>query len=155
MPSRIVEQFAVRTALIFSLSALVSCLPARPANAADITVYKPAQCTCCGKWTEHLKKNGFHVTLKVVSDADLDKIKAEHGVTEALSSCHTAIVDGYVVEGHVPADVIQRMLKERPRIVGIAAPGMPKSAPGMDEPGEPYDILSFDAQGRTSVYTRR
>lgn len=126
----------------------------RSAEAADIMVYKPAQCTCCGKWTEHLKKNGFHVTTKIVSDAEMDKIKTEHGVTPELASCHTAIVDGYVVEGHVPADEIKRMLEERPRIVGLAAPGMPKSAPGMDEPGEPYDILSFDVNGKTNIYSR-
>ncbi len=141
--------------IVAVFAALALGLTAARAGGPDITVYKPASCDCCGKWAEHLKKNGFHVTLKVVSDAELDKIKAEHGVTEKLSSCHTAIVDGYVVEGHVPADVIQRMLKERPRIVGLTAPGMPKSAPGMDEPGEPYEVLSFDADGKTKIYSRR
>jgi hypothetical protein len=145
-----------RGSVMFILSVMLFTSPGTSyAGGQDITVYKSAQCDCCGKWADYLMKNGFHVVTRVVSDSELDKIKANHGVTRELSSCHTAMIDGYVIEGHVPADVIQRMLKERPKIVGLTAPGMPKSAPGMDEPGEPYNILTFDSKGKTTIYTSR
>jgi len=120
----------------------------------EITVYKNASCGCCGGWVDYLKTRGFRVEVHDVTD--LDSIKAEHGLTDpALKSCHTAIVDGYVVEGHVPADDIWRLLSERPEVVGITAPGMPPMSPGMGsiEP-KGYDVLSFDAGGTSSVYSR-
>lgn len=126
----------------------------KPTAAADVAVYKNAQCGCCAKWVEHLSRNGFHATTHNL--ASVDKIKSAHGVPVQLASCHTAVVDGYVVEGHVPADAIQRLLKERPRIKGIAVPGMPAGSPGMEGPRvQRYDIVSFDAQGRTAIYESR
>lgn len=119
----------------------------------EITVYKTASCSCCNGWVDYLRTQGFKVNRQDVED--LDQIKTRHGVTDPqLKSCHTAIVDGYVVEGHVPADDIWRLLSERPDIVGITAPGMPPMSPGMNslEP-KGYDVLSFDAQGATSVYS--
>jgi hypothetical protein len=125
-----------------------------PAVAADMTVYKDAQCGCCTKWVEHLRANGFNVTTH--NEMWMDRIKSTHGVPAQLASCHTAIVDGYVVEGHVPADVIKRLLRERPAVKGIAVPGMPAGSPGMEGPrAQRYDILSFDAQGKTKVYDSR
>lgn len=85
-------------------------------------------------------------------------MKARHGVPKALESCHTAVVDGYVIEGHVPADTIKRLLRERPAVAGLAVPGMPLGSPGMDSPGHPpqrYNVLTFDRSGRTTVYERR
>ena len=128
-------------------------VPAEP-NGYEVTVYKSPTCGCCSLWEDHLVKNGFKVTPKPVDD--MKKIKAEYNVPEQLGSCHTAIVDGYIVEGHVPADDVIKMLKDKPEIVGLTAPGMPQKSPGMQPEGlEPkgYDVLSFDKEGKTEVYT--
>ena len=102
----------------------------------------------------HLQANGFDVT--VVDVDDLTPVKIEHGVAPQLTACHTAVVEGYVVEGHVPADVISRMLNQRPAIVGIAVPGMPRGSPGMESPyPEPYSVIAFDSTGGMSVYEQR
>ena len=104
----------------------------------------------------HLRKNGFPV--QTVDLDDLGPIKRRHVVPAALESCHTALVEGYVVEGHVPADLIDRLLRERPRIAGLAVPGMPRGSPGMESPGqapERYDVVAFDRSGRTSLFARR
>ena len=96
-----------------------------------ITVYKSPSCGCCVKWVEYLQKEGFEV--KVVNRDDLTSIKQREGVPAAMSSCHTALVDGYVIEGHVPAQAIRKLLKERPDTRGLAVPGMPANSPGMGE----------------------
>jgi hypothetical protein len=122
-----------------------------------ITVYKEKDCNCCGKWAEHLRKAGFPV--KVVQVADVTPTNVKLGVPEKLRTCHTATVAGYVVVGHVPADVIHKLLAEKPKnIIGISAPGMPMGSPGMEEDGskkDHYDILTFDKQGKTTVYAHR
>jgi hypothetical protein len=118
----------------------------------EITVYRSASCGCCKAWEEYLRKNGF--TVKDIVQDDLSAIKAESGVTGKLASCHTALVGGYVVEGHVPAADIQRMLSEKPKIVGITAPGMPGAGPGMDSGKDPYEVLTFDAKGNTTVWAK-
>lgn len=122
------------------------------ARAADeITVYKSATCGCCNSWIKHMTANGFKVKGQNVMD--LDAVKRRHGVTPNLAACHTAIVNGYVVEGHVPASDVKRMLKERPRVKGIAVPGMPHGSPGMESPyPQPYQTLTFDEAGRLQVY---
>ncbi len=120
----------------------------------EISVYKSPSCGCCQGWVDYLKTKGFRVETHNVED--VDRIKAEHGLTDPnLKSCHTAIVDGYVVEGHVPADDIWRLLTERPDVLGITAPGMPMMSPGMNsiEP-QGFDVLSFDSEGATRVYSR-
>ena len=125
--------------------------PAGPA----VTVYKTPTCGCCTKWIDHLKQAGFTVTAHDLEN--LAPIKRQHGVPQALESCHTAVVGGYVVEGHVPAGVIQRLLRERPAVAGIAVPGMPAGSPGMEYPDarpQPYDVLAFRAEGGWSVYAR-
>jgi hypothetical protein len=104
----------------------------------------------------HLRANGFTVNDQPVSD--MDAVKRRHHVPLPLSSCHTATVDGYVIEGHVPADLIDRLLAARPRVIGLTVPGMPAGAPGMDDPGQPaqrYDVLTFDAKGQTKVFATR
>jgi hypothetical protein len=104
----------------------------------------------------HLRDNGFTVTER--NETDLAPIKRKLGVPTALEACHTGLVDGYVIEGHVPADLIHRLLRERPKVAGLAVPGMPIGSPGMESPGEkpqPYEVLTFDAKGRTSVFARR
>ena len=103
----------------------------------------------------HLRDNGFAVTPVEVSDTELSAFKREHGVSGELAGCHTALIDGYVVEGHVPASDILRMLEERPTIAGLTVPGMPAGSPGMETPDgrkQPYDVLTFDEEGNTEVY---
>lgn len=107
-------------------------------------------------WVGHLRAGGYPVKTQDVDD--LAPIKQKLGVPPALESCHTAVVEGYVIEGHVPADVIDRLLRERPSIVGLAVPGMPVGSPGMEAPGgapDRYEVVAFDRRGGTTVYARR
>lgn len=115
--------------------------------AESVTVYKPSGCGCCGGWIEHMKTSGFDV--KVIDAKDISSIKKSNGITANLASCHTAKVGNYVLEGHVPAADVKRLLAEKPSIRGLTVPGMPQSAPGMDKPGHPYEVLSFDKDGKT------
>jgi len=120
-----------------------------------VVMYKPLTCDCCTGWAEHLRKDGFSVVVK--KHEDMDAIKTKFGVSEKLASCHTAIVDGYVIEGHVPAADVERLLKERPDIVGLTAPGMPMKSPGMQAVGQKpqgYTVLAFDKDGNTTVFHR-
>ncbi|MEN8167256.1 MAG: DUF411 domain-containing protein [Pseudomonadota bacterium] len=129
-------------------------LIAQPAEAADVVIYKSPTCGCCKNWVSHLQENGF--TVEVHERRNMSPIKTELGVPRQLQSCHTAKVGGYVVEGHVPADVITRLLKEKPPVKGLAVPGMPMGSPGMEGPRkDPYDILTFQESGKTSVYASR
>jgi len=122
--------------------------------AKTITVYKSPTCGCCGGWVDYLRDNGFSVETH--NTEALRDIKAKFGLTDGrLMSCHTAIVDGYVVEGHVPVDDIRRLIDEKPEIVGITAPGMPQMSPGMSSlVPKGYDVLSFDAKGDTELFSR-
>jgi hypothetical protein len=125
--------------------------PAGPA----VSVYKTPTCGCCSKWIDHMKGAGFKVTFTDMPQESLDNVKKKHGVPVATHSCHTAVVDGFVIEGHVPAVQVKRLLKERPKVKGIAVPGMPLGSPGMEVSGvtaQPYDVLTFDAQGKTKLY---
>jgi hypothetical protein len=104
----------------------------------------------------HLQVNGFKVQKKDVFGKQFTDVKSKYGVPSRLYSCHTAVIEGYVIEGHVPADLIKRMLKEKPSIVGLAVPGMPVGSPGMEGPNpESYEVFTFDKQGQTTVYARR
>lgn len=125
-----------------------------PAHAADVTVYTTPTCGCCAKWAEHMRANGFTVTVEHLEN--LTPIKRKYGVPSLLETCHTAIVEGYVVEGHVPADVIKDLLDERPRVTGIAVPGMPIGSPGMEGGRrDHYNVVMFDRDGSVAVYARR
>jgi len=120
----------------------------------EVIMYKPVSCECCSGWADHLRAQGFNVVTK--KREDMDVIKTKYGVTDKLASCHTAIIDGYVIEGHVPAADVERLLKERPDIVGLTAPGMPMQSPGMQAVGKApkgYDILAFDKDGSSKVFT--
>lgn len=130
--------------------------PAQPNgdSAKAITVYKSPTCGCCSKWEEHLTKAGFQVTSKPTEN--MPEIRKQYGVPEKMESCHTAVIDGYVIEGHVPADDVKKLLQTRPAdVLGLAAPGMPPKSPGMQPEGEKpagYDVLSFDRQGNSKVF---
>jgi hypothetical protein len=123
-------------------------------SAKTITVYKSPTCGCCTGWIDYLRDNGFQVETH---DTDaLNDIKQQYGLTDQrLMSCHTAVIDGYVVEGHVPVDDIRRLLDEKPDILGITAPGMPPLAPGMGslEPKD-YNVLIFDKEGNIGLFSR-
>ena len=116
-----------------------------------VLVYKTPTCGCCNGWVEHLREAGFTVDARDVRD--LMSVKLDAGVPTGMTSCHTAIVDGYVVEGHVPAEHVARLVQERPDIAGIAVPGMPIGSPGMEGPNpEPYQVLAFSRDGSASVF---
>lgn len=133
--------------------AMVVLLPAMAA-AAEVTVYKSPYCGCCGAWVTHMKDHGHD--MKTVEMEDLTAIKKMTGVPEPLQSCHTAVIDGYVIEGHVPASDVARLLQEKPKSRGLAVPGMPVGSPGMEGPNpQPYEVLLFQADGSAAVYSRR
>ena len=119
----------------------------------EMAVFKSPTCGCCVKWVEYMRLNGFKID--VYDEADLTAVKRYYGVTQSLASCHTAVVDGYVIEGHVPAADVRRLLKERPAVRGLTAPGMPQFSPGMgSETPRGYDVLSFDDGGNVEVYSQ-
>jgi hypothetical protein len=123
-------------------------------NLPTVVVYKTATCGCCGGWVEHMQQAGFTVDARdMPGNAELMRVKVDAGVPGAMATCHTAVVDGYVVEGHVPAEQVKRLLAERPDVAGIAVPGMPIGSPGMEGPGaRPYQVLSFDHRGGSAVF---
>ena len=136
-------------------AALAACagLWAAPAWAgeAELMVYKSPTCGCCSKWIEHLEAHGFDVESE--NRRDMAAVKAQNGVPMQMASCHTAIVEGYVIEGHVPAEDIARLLEERPALSGLAVPDMPVGSPGMEGPNpQRYQVLGFDAEGRVVSY---
>jgi hypothetical protein len=121
-----------------------------------ITVYQTPTCGCCGGWVDHIRANGFDVT--VVMQDDLTPIRRQLGIPPEVTSCHMGVVEGFAVEGHVPADVVHRLVRERPAVLGIAVPGMPIGSPGMEVPGrgvDPYNVYTFDRTGPLSVYATR
>lgn len=116
-----------------------------------ITVYRTATCGCCSKWVDHLKENGFAPTVHIVEDTRTTA--PGQGVPASLRSCHNATLEGYTVEGHVPAEIIKKLLKERPKVAGIAVPGMPAGSPGMESPNPvQYDVIAYESTGNRYVY---
>jgi hypothetical protein len=141
-----------RNTFVKTLIAIPGAMAVRLMGAAPkIQVYKTPTCGCCGNWVKHLQANGFEVAVQDVPDTA--EYRRKFGVPEKLLSCHTGIVEGYALEGHVPAAEIQRLLKEKPRAKGLAVPGMPMGSPGMEgSTSQAYSVILFDAEGRTSVY---
>ena len=142
-----------------SLLALIATAPAwgagfgaRAAAESAVTVHKDPTCGCCTGWVQHLQKAGF--TTNVIENRSLDALKRRLGVPDDLAACHTAELAGYVIEGHVPADAIRRLLQEKPSATGLAVPGMPVGSPGM-EGGTPerYDVVLFGPMGRRTFMT--
>lgn len=149
--------FLRSAALLVGAAALVPAV-ARGADVAPgtpITIYKDPDCGCCKLWVDHVTKAGF--TATVHDTRDMDSVKASMGVPAALHSCHTARVGNYTIEGHVPADVIRQLLKEKPAGRGLAVPGMPAGSPGMEMGGrkDAYDIKLFDKSGKSRTYASR
>ena len=131
-----------------------------PASATDtansIEVWKSATCSCCGAWVKHLEANGFSVKVNAADAGALAELKREAGIGDKLASCHTAKIDGYVIEGHVPGTDIKRLIAERPEAVGLTVPGMPAGSPGMVQGAdfEPYDVLLIKKDGTTEVFAK-
>lgn len=118
----------------------------------EITVYRSPNCGCCGGWVEHARKHGFKVE-DIITD-DLEAVKQKYNLPPELAACHTTIVDGYVMEGHIPVDDIKRFLTEKPEFVGLAVPGMPIGTPGMEAKDikQPFEVLAFNNQGKVEVF---
>jgi len=135
------------------MGATLSALP-RDDQPRAMTVYKSPTCGCCSAWIEHVQQAGFTCTVRDLPD--LTEVKASFGIPRALESCHTAQIGGYLIEGHVPADLIQKLLRDKPTARGLAVPGMPIGSPGM-EGGTPerYQVLLFDKAGTTRVFATR
>lgn len=126
------------------------------AAANSVTVYKTPTCGCCSAWVEHMRANGFELDVQDVERSELIERKEALGVEPGLSSCHTATVNDYVIEGHVPAADVRRLLETSPDVVGIAVPGMPAGSPGMDygQKSESYEVVTFDDSGESGVFAR-
>jgi hypothetical protein len=147
------KSFAVWTAFLALTLVTSAATPlATPTlEQTKITVYKDPGCRCCKNWIEHLIKHGYSVDAK--DTPAMAEVKRTLGVPDALTSCHTAVVNGYLIEGHVPAADIARLLKQRPKVAGLAVPGMPMGSPGMEGPSrQHYQVLSFDKSGKTKVF---
>ena len=142
-----------RLAGLLGLLCLFFFLACSRAEAGELVqVYKSPTCGCCNKWIEHLEANGFEVEAH--EREHMSSVKIAKGVPPKLASCHTAEVAGYVIEGHVPAEDVTRLLEERPAVRGLAVPGMPVGSPGMEGPNpEAYDVLSFDGEGKVEVFS--
>ncbi|PSN15252.1 metal-binding protein [filamentous cyanobacterium CCT1] len=148
--------------LVVAIALLTAFTAPAPAAASDsvhpslpeLMVYRSPTCRCCGHWVDHMKAAGFEVQ-DVVTEV-MAAIKAQYGVPEALASCHTALVDDYVIEGHVPATDVQRLLSEEPDVLGIAAPGMPVGSPGMEmgDRVDSYTVVSFTQAGDTAPFAQ-
>ena len=128
--------------------------PAASRELRDIVVYKDPNCGCCSEWVKHMKAAGF--TVKVQDTKEMDTVKRSFGVPKSLESCHTGRIGKYTIEGHVPADLIARLVKDQPKGVGLAVPGMPMGSPGMEgSRKDAYQVLLFDTGGNTTVYAKR
>jgi len=142
----------IRIILCLLITAIVGPYVYAADEPVEITVYRSPTCGCCGKWIDHMKRNNFNVKDNIVDD--MESIKAKYGVPKELASCHTAIVDGYVVEGHVPAADVMKLLKTKPKVTGLAVPGMVTGSPGMEMGGrvDPYDVMSFDKEKHFQIF---
>lgn len=145
-PRRVLCVAAVIAGLLSSISTPLW------ASEGEVVMFKDPNCGCCGAWAEHMREHGFSV--RELLSRDMNQVKASAGVPAALGSCHTARVGGYVIEGHVPAGDVKRLLVEKPTVTGLAAPGMPLGSPGMEGPypAESYDVISFDDEGHITVF---
>lgn len=157
----IVVRTVVAVVVIASLTAIVLGIIGSDARASnfsltaavpEIVVYRSPDCSCCGGWSNHLKAQGFKV--KDFTTTDIEAVKQKYNVPQELTSCHTAIIDGYIIEGHVPAPDIKRLLKEQPSFTGLSVPQMPLGTPGMEigNQKDPFSVLSFDSQGKVAIF---
>ncbi len=151
--ARFVAGISIAVVLVAGAFLLLTDAFVKREAVASVTVYKSATCGCCAKWVDHMEDNGFDV--EVLNRSDVTPYKQEFGVPPRLYSCHTAVVNDYVIEGHVPADDIKRLLTEKPRVKGLAVPGMPQGSPGMETGRvDHYRVMTFDANQDTRTFSR-
>ena len=146
------SSFAARRRLLTAIAVMPLAVTASPSFAAvpKVFVTKLEGCGCCDEWAAHLRKNGFSVSVRALPD--LAPVRRKNR-TRDFDTCHTATVEGYVIEGHVPAADIHRLLRAQLKVAGLVVPGMPAGSPGMESSGkEPYDVLTFDRSGTTQVF---
>lgn len=146
----------MKYALVAALFLSQAVAAQTPKAAQTMEVFKSPTCGCCSKWVDHVREGGFTVKVTEMSDEALSTLKDKHGVPRTAQSCHTGLVGGYVVEGHVPVTEVHRLLKERPAVAGIAVGGMPTGSPGMEVPGQrpqTYNVVTFDKQGAVKVFS--
>ena len=142
-------------AAVFSAVLLTTTAIVAQTSTPTLEVFKSPTCGCCSKWVNHVRESGFAVKVMDLPDAEPDALKAKPGIPRTAQSCHTTVVGGYVVEGHVPAAEVKRLLKERPAIKGLAVAGTPLGSPGMEVAGQrpqPYNVIAFDKAGATTVF---
>lgn len=146
-------KYLKKTGCVLAAAIGLSVLPAH-AEPPAVTMYKDPNCGCCSKWAEHMRAAGFSVAE--VHSQQMDRVKQQLGVPEALGSCHTARIGTYLIEGHVPAADVKRLLAEQPDVAGLSAPGMPLGSPGMEGPypADHYEVVSFDHRGGAAVFAR-
>jgi hypothetical protein len=152
--TRTTKANAARAAMDQAAATQLATVAMVPTSGDTIEVWKSATCGCCHMWIEYLQQQGFVVIAHDMSDPELSAIKAKNGVTDKLASCHTAHVGGYVLEGHVPAEDIRKLLAEKPKIRGLAVPGMIAGTPGMGDTPAKFAVVAFDAKGATTVYAQ-
>jgi hypothetical protein len=146
----------MKYALIAALLCTAAVAAQSPKTAPAMEVFKSPTCGCCSKWVDHVREGGFTVKVTDLSDDALASLKEKHGVPRTAQSCHTGLVGGYVVEGHVPVSEVHRLLKEKPAVAGIAVGGMPIGSPGMEVPGQrpqTYNVVTFSKQGELKVFS--
>lgn len=144
------------TLLIAVAGLFIVISPKSGGEMTRMVVYQDPNCGCCGQWIEHVRAAGIEVEVRKTSD--MQQVKRQNGMARNLQSCHTGMIDGYIVEGHVPAEDVLRMLEERPEIKGLSVPGMPIGSPGMEQ-GDPadyqaFDVVAFDGRGEMTRYRR-
>lgn len=148
-----IQSMHFRKILVKIAALLVIASPLVTAAAPSMTVYKTPTCGCCGKWVEHMKANGFQVIVHDVPSTAA--FRRKQGIPDRLQSCHTAVVNGYTIEGHVPAADVKRLLSEKPKAVGIVVPGMPMGSPGMEGArSDSYSVILLGENGSETVYQR-
>lgn len=142
-----------RRGFLFTAGALAVAGCAQAADARALTIYKSPTCGCCGAWADQMRMAGF--VTEIVEQDDLAPVRERYGVPQELASCHTGVIGGYFVEGHIPAEDVRRLLDERPKARGLAVPGMPLGSPGMEVPDgrrDPYQVLLVARSGAVSAY---
>ncbi len=147
-----ITNFILVPAMVLGFAAVMAVAAPGVAQAVEITVYKSAQCMCCGNWVSYMRRRGYKMTVHNMDN--LDTVKKMAGVPDLLQACHTALVKGYVIEGHVPAEDVARLLAERPKARGIAVPGMPMGSPGMEgRRAERYHVVMFGGAGGAKIFS--
>lgn len=144
--------------MMIMMIGLISHAPLAIASTLEtpqVTVYRSPSCSCCGNWLEHIQKHGFKISADIKTD-DMDAVKQKYNLPLELASCHTAIIDGYVMEGHIPAEDIKHFLQQKPQLAGLAVPRMPIGSPGMESGNtqDSFNVMAFNHQGESQVFRK-